>query len=174
MIRRTLIAALVAACALPAVAATPVDSKSAVLDALDTFCKPFIAGTPSEAQVRAKAEAAGWRYSLGQPYRQGDWGRINVIYGHDGCTVTVPVGSARGREAAILDAAGAWARKNGYSLKAPRATKAGPGPAPGIYDTLAEDWVRPDGAFPMGLRGYVNRRKPGMLIPDVSIYIYPK
>ncbi len=164
-----LVAAIaVAVCAAPALAATPTDARSAVLDGLDSFCKPYLAGADGAA-TNAAAQAAGWTRSLGMMKREGDWGRVTVDYKPGAsCVVTVPAGGAKGAEVAILDAAGAWARKAGYSRTAARTTTASP-----KFDALAEDWTRPGGGNALGLRAYVNRSAPS-LVPDVTIYIYAK
>jgi hypothetical protein len=174
MTRPAVFAAVVLALVAVPVAAAAPTSASVAAEALDLFCKPFLAGSTSSVDVRTRAKAAGWTEygGMGHMTKGGDWGGANANFRvMDSCTVTIPVGRAKGKEVSIVDAAGAWARKNGYSLKAPRAKTAGPGPAPGIYDILAEDWVRPDGRFPMEVRAYINRRKEGMSIPDVSIML---
>jgi len=165
MFKRLAIAAVVATCLPSAVPAAPAATAAKeVRAALDYFCKPFADGQITG--VKAGAEGAGWAaYGINGYYREGAWGRINVsLRTGDRCTVTVPVGSARGKELAILDTAVTWARSNGFTSVEARATK----PLP-LYDTVSEKWAR-DGKTFSGY-AYINRRKDDMLIPDVSITV---
>ena len=74
------------------------------------------------AAVRTGAVAAGWtEYGIGQNFRDGGWGRVNVNFKPDrSCGITVPVGGSRGKELAILDATGLWAKANGFARTQPR------------------------------------------------------
>jgi hypothetical protein len=169
MIRRALFASL-AALALPApalAAPPPATTASVVAEALDTFCKPFVAG--ATAAVRGKAKAAGWGdYGMEQYFKEGGWGRVNVTFkAGQSCRVTVPVGSARGKERALLDIGGAWAKANGFTLDGPRVTTSGPAP----YDQVKERWSRAAGSFRYVGDAIVNRRREGMLVPDVEFEV---
>lgn len=165
MHKRLVAVAVVAACLPSAVPAAPAaTTPREVRAALDYFCKPFASG--QVAGVRAGAVAAGWtEYGLAQFYRDGAWGRVNVTFRPgNNCSVTVPVGGAKGREMAILDVVGAWGRTNGFAAGQARATK----PLP-LYDTVSETWAR-DGKV-LRAYAYVNRRKDDMLIPAVEIVV---
>jgi len=165
MFKRLAIAAVVAACLPSAVPAAPATTLAReVRAALDYFCKPFADG--KTAAVLPGAAAAGWlAHGLGDHHREGAWGRVDVTFQPgDSCNVTVPVGKAGGKELAALDAAAAWAGANGFSSSQARATK----PMP-WYDMVSEKWAR-DGKT-LGAYAYVNRRKDGMLIPEVSITV---
>ncbi len=165
MFKRLAIAAVVAACLPSAVPAAPATTLAKeVRAALDDFCKPFASGQTTG--VKAGAEAAGWKaYGISGFYRDGAWGRVNVgFYVGDRCTVTVPVGSAKGKELPILDVAVAWGKANGFTSVEARATTTRP-----LYDSVDERWTR-DGKS-LTANAVVNRRKDDMLVPDVSISV---
>jgi hypothetical protein len=165
MFKRLAVAALVAAflpSASPAAPATTTAKE--VRAALDYFCKPYLSGETTT--VRSGAVAAGWtEYGIGQHFRDGGWGRVNVNFKPDrSCGITVPVGGSRDKELAILDATGLWAKANGFTVSQARGKTTGP-----LYDTVSEAWAR--GGNTLKVYGYINRRKADMLIPDVEIYV---
>jgi hypothetical protein len=169
MIRRVVLASLAGlALSPPAAAAPPPETTASVVaEALDTFCKPFFTGATTG--VRAKASAAGWGdYGMEQYFKEGGWGRINVTFEAGRyCRITVPVGSANGRERALLDLGGVWAKANGFTLDGPRATTSGPAP----YDQVIERWSRAAGPFRYTGDAIVNRRRDDMLVPDVEFEV---
>lgn len=167
MIRNTLFAGLAALALTTSAAAAPPTTATAAKEALDIFCKPFVAG--ATAGVRGAAKAAGWGdYGMEQYFKEGDWGRINVtLRAGQSCRITVPVGSANGREQALLDVGGAWAKANGFTLDGPRATTSGPAP----YDQVKERWSRKAGSFQYIGDAIINRRRDDMLVPDVEFEV---
>lgn len=149
----------------PAMAAKPALSSPVVVrEALDLFCKPFLAATPPDY---AAATKAGWAYGPTGLFREGDWGRVNVsVRVGDHCDVTVPDGGSHGKELAVLDTVAAWAGAAGFATAQARQTKSGPGP----YDTVSQTWTRSAGPNSLTATAYVNRRSE-MLLSDVSIHL---
>ena len=110
---------------------------------------------------------AGWDFASVGMFREGDWGRVNVDsrIGRS-CEVTVPEEGSKGKELAMLDLVGTWAKGSGFALTGVRETK----PNPRGFTTVSETWSQTGGANKLAAYAYIDRHST-ILLSDISIRI---